>query len=83
MEIQKELEARVAILEYRQDETTKEVRTLAETWVTEHRDMRKTLEGIQGNLQAIKWAAIGALGVAILSMMGAAEGFSFLKALLL
>jgi hypothetical protein len=54
------LDARVTILEYRQDGSDKGLSNLRTEYTTEHKALRVSLQGIEKNLQAIKWVSFGA-----------------------
>lgn len=77
----KELEARVAVLEYRADNTDDEIKKLAIDWADSHKALKDALVGIQNNLTAIKWAVIGALIASTISIAGVGEGMGLLKSL--
>lgn len=75
-------EARITILEYRQDLGDKALQSLRTEYTEEHTALRKSLQGIERNLQTIKWVSIGA-GLAFLSqIMGLERLFNIAKVLL-
>lgn len=74
-------EARLAILEYRADKAEKDTLALRQDYTAEHQALRKSLQGIEKNLQSIKWIAMGA-GLAFLSQaIGLDKALSVIKAL--
>ena len=79
----KEEEARLAVLEYRMDTQDADMKKLALHWADSHKALATALEGIQKNLTAIKWAAVGALAASFVSVMGLADGLKLVKDLLL
>lgn len=82
MEEPKDADARLTILEYRQDQTEKGLSALRKDYTEEHAALRKSLQGIEKNLQTIKWVAIGA-GFAFASQtLGLAKALTILKAAL-
>ena len=64
----KDTEARLTIIEYRQDQTETGLTSLRTEYQSEHAALRKSLQGIEKNLQTIKWVSIGA-GAAFLSQI--------------
>ena len=58
-------DARLTILEYRQDKAEGATEALRIEYTKEHTALRKSLQGIETNLQTIKWVACGA-GLAFL-----------------
>lgn len=73
------LEARVTILEYRQDQSDKALTNLRTEYTEEHAALRKSLQGIEKNLSTIKYVALGA-GLAFLAqVIGLDKAFSILK----
>ncbi|AVQ80764.1 hypothetical protein [Variovorax sp. PMC12] len=76
------VEARVTILEYRADKQEEAQDALRKEYTEEHTALRKSLQGIEKNLQTIKWVACGA-GLAFLSqVIGLKEAFAALKVFL-
>ena len=76
------LDARLTILEYRQDQGEAAIKALRVEYTEEHSALRKSLQGIERNLQTIKWVACGA-GLAFLSqVIGLQKAFAALKVLL-
>jgi hypothetical protein len=79
--IPSDAEARLVILEYRQDQAEKGLHTLRLDYTAEHQALRKSLQGIEKNLQSIKWIAMGA-GLAFLSqVIGLDKALSLIKAI--
>ena len=74
-------EARLAILEYRADKAEEDTLALRRDYTAEHQALRKSLQGIEKNLQSIKWIAMGA-GLAFLSQaIGLDKALALLKAI--
>lgn len=72
----------MVILEYRQDQAEKGLHTLRLEYTAEHQALRKSLQGIEKNLQSIKWIAMGA-GLAFLSqVIGLEKAAALIKPLL-
>ncbi|MCA0324050.1 MAG: hypothetical protein LCH89_00380 [Proteobacteria bacterium] len=65
-----DVEARVSILEYRMDETERGQTALRNEYVKEHAALRGALQGIEKNLQAIKWIAVGAAVASLVLTQG-------------
>lgn len=66
----KNLEARITILEYRQDQGEAGLVALRNDYTEEHTALRKSLQGIEKNLQAIKWVAVGGAGAFLAQLVG-------------
>jgi len=62
------VDARLTILEYRQDKAEQSTEVLRKEYTEEHAALRKTLQGIEQNLSTIKYVAIGA-GLAFFSQV--------------
>lgn len=78
----KDTDSRLTILEYRQDQADGALRDLRKEYTEEHAALRKSLQGIERNLQTIKWVAIGA-GFAFASQtLGLGKALTILKAAL-
>lgn len=76
------IDARVTILEYRQDQSEVAHKALRAEYTEEHTALRKSLQGIEKNLQTIKWVACGA-GLAFLSqVIGLQKALAALKVFL-
>lgn len=72
-------EARITIMEYRQDQGDKALHSLRTEYTEEHKALRQSLQGIEKNLQTIKWVSLGA-GIAFLSQtIGIEKAFHLLK----
>lgn len=79
--VPQDVEARLVILEYRQDQAEKGLHNLRLDYTAEHQALRKSLQGIEKNLQSIKWIAMGA-GLAFLSqLVGLDKALSLIKAI--
>lgn len=75
----KDTEARLTIIEYRQDQTEAGLTALRTEYQSEHTALRESLQGIEKNLQTIKWVAIGAGAAFLTQIPGLANILSFLK----
>lgn len=67
---EKSFEARQTILEYRQDQVEAGLLALRQDYTEEHTALRKSLQGIEKNLQAIKWVAMGVAGAFLAQIVG-------------
>lgn len=76
---EKTLEARITILEYRQDQGEAGLVELRKDYTEEHTALRKSLQGIEKNLQAIKWLAVGAVGAFLTQLVGLERALQLLS----
>lgn len=76
------IDARVTILEYRQDKQEEATKLLRAEYTEEHAALRKTLQGIEKNLQTIKWVACGAALAFLSQVIGLKQAFAALKVFL-
>lgn len=73
------LEARLTILEYRQDLAEKETKNLRADYTAEHLALRQSLQGIEKNLAAIKWLAMGVAATFLAQIMGLERAIELLS----
>ena len=73
------VDARLTILEFRQDGLEQEMKELRKEYVEEHKALRISIQGVEKNLTAIKWITTGAVGAVVSQALGIHE---LLKALL-
>lgn len=78
----KSTEARVAILEWRQDQSDASHQALRKEYTEEHSALRKSLQGIEKNLQAIKWIGTGAAAAFVAQSPGASKLLSLILSIL-
>jgi hypothetical protein len=75
-------DARLTIVEYRMDQAEGGLKALRADYTEEHAALRKSLQGIEKNLQTIKWVACGA-GLAFASQtLGLAKALTIIKSIL-
>lgn len=78
----KDTDARLTIAEYRLDQAEQGLLTLRAEYQSEHAALRKSLQGIEKNLQTIKWVAMGAGGAFLLQLVGLEKAFNLIKTFL-
>lgn len=76
------LDARVTILDYRMDQQEAAHKTLRLEYTEEHAALRKTLQGIEKNLQTIKWVACGAALAFLSQVIGLKQAVAAIKVFL-
>lgn len=67
------IDARLTILEYRQDELERDLKETRTEYASEHKALRLSLQGIEKNLTAIRWATTGAVGAVVAQTIGVTE----------
>lgn len=77
------LEARLTILEYRQDLGEAAVKALRNDYTAEHLALRQSLQGIEKNLAAIKWLAVGVAATFLGQIVGLEKAFTILSSFFL